>query len=186
MFARASDHCASSGRFLGRAAMTIAAHLGVFGSVEANEGAPRELSALGRAVEWINSPPLMPESLVGKVVLVDFWTYTCINWVRTLPYVRPWAQKYLQQFVVIGVHTPEFAFERNIDNVRRAVQQMKIEYPVAIDNEYFIWRAFDNHYWPALYFVDARGRVRDHHFGEGKYDRSEMIIQRLLAPPALK
>ncbi|MGH2437694.1 MAG: thioredoxin-like domain-containing protein [bacterium] len=115
------------------------------------------------------------------VVLVDFWTYTCINWLRTLPYVQAWAQKYRQQLVVIGVHTPEFAFEQNVDNVRRAVRQMKVEYPVAIDNEYSIWRAFDNHYWPALYFVDARGRVRDHHFGEGEYDRSEMIIQRLLA-----
>lgn len=162
--------------------MTIAAaHLGMFSTVEANDRAPRELSALGRANEWINSPPLAAESLSGKVVLVDFWTYTCINWLRTLPYVRAWAQKYRQQLVVIGVHTPEFAFERNIDNVRRAVRQMKIEYPVAIDNEYSIWRAFDNHYWPALYFVDARGRLREHHFGEGEYERSETAIQRLLA-----
>jgi thiol-disulfide isomerase/thioredoxin len=168
--------------FLETALMTSAfAHLGTIRTVEAADRAPREFAALGRAVDWINSPPLKPEHLAGKVVLVNFWTYTCINWLRTLPYVRAWAQKYQQQFVVVGVHTPEFAFERNIDNVRRAVRQMNIEYPVAIDNEYAIWRTFDNHYWPALYFVDARGRVRDHHFGEGEYGRSEQIIQRLLA-----
>ncbi len=124
---------------------------------------------------------LTPSSLAGKVVLVDFWTYTCINWLRTLPYVRAWAQKYRQGLVVIGVHTPEFAFEKNLDNVRRAVRQMRIEYPIAIDNDYAIWRAFNNQYWPALYFIDARGRVRQHHFGEGEYERSEMAIQRLLA-----
>ena len=163
--------------------MTIgAAHAGLFtaGTIEANQRVPRELAALGRAVEWINSPPLMPDSLVGKVVVVDFWTYTCINWLRTLPYVRAWAQKYRQQAVVIGVHTPEFGFEKNVDNVRRAVRQMKIEYPVAIDNDYSIWRAFNNQYWPALYFVDARGRVREHQFGEGEYEKSEKVIQRLL------
>jgi len=114
-------------------------------------------------------------------VLVDFWTYTCINWLRTLPYIRAWAQKYREALVVIGVHTPEFAFERDLDNVRRAVRQMRIEYPVAIDNDYAIWRAFRNQYWPALYFIDARGRVRQHHFGEGEYQRSESAIQRLLA-----
>ena len=119
-------------------------------------------------------------SLAGKVVLVDFWTYTCINWLRTLPYVRAWAQKYRQGLVVIGVHTPEFPFEHNIDNVRRAVQQMRIEYPVVIDNDYSIWRAFNNQYWPALYFIDGRGRVRHHHFGEGEYEKSERAIQRLL------
>jgi thiol-disulfide isomerase/thioredoxin len=181
--------------------MTIAAaHLGMFGrlraegasagltealaqagKVEADDRAPRELSALGRAVDWINSPPLKPQNLVGKVVVVDFWTYTCINWLRTLPYVRAWAQKYRQQLVMIGVHTPEFGFEKNVDNVRRAVRQMRIEYPVAVDNDYSIWRAFKNQYWPALYFVDARGQIREHHFGEGEYDRSEKIIQRLLA-----
>jgi thiol-disulfide isomerase/thioredoxin len=162
-------------------AMTIvAAHLGIPDMGEANAREPRELAALGRAVEWLNSPRLTPESLAGKVVLVDFWTYTCINWLRSLPYVRAWAQKYSQGLVVIGVHTPEFAFERNIDNVRRAVRQMTIEYPVVIDNDYSIWRAFKNQYWPALYFVDARGRVREHHFGEGKYDQSELTIQRLL------
>ena len=151
------------------------------GTVEANQREPRELAALGRAAEWLNSPRLTPSSLAGKVVLVDFCTYTCINWLRTLPYIRAWAQKYRQGLVVIGVHTPEFAFERNVDNVRRAVQQMRIEYPIAIDNDYAIWRAFKNQYWPALYFVDARGAIREHHFGEGEYDRSEKIIQRLLA-----
>ena len=163
--------------------MTIAAaHLGMFGAARIGSDAPRrELAAIGRASEWLNSPRLTPESLAGKVVLVDFWTYTCINWLRTLPYVRAWAQKYREELVVIGVHTPEFAFERNIDNVRRAVRQMRIDYPVVIDNDYAIWRAFKNQYWPALYFIDARGRVRQHHFGEGEYQRSESAIQRLLA-----
>jgi thiol-disulfide isomerase/thioredoxin len=166
--------------FVSTAAMTIAAaHFGTF-DVEANSREPRELAALGRAAEWLNSPRLTPSSLAGKVVLVDFCTYTCINWLRTLPYVRAWAQKYRQGLVVIGVHTPEFTFESDIGNVRRALQQMKIEYPIAIDNDYAIWRAFKNQYWPALYFVDARGQIREHQFGEGEYDRSEKIIQRLL------
>jgi len=147
----------------------------------AAKGASREFTALSRASDWINSPRLTPERLAGKVVVVDFWTYTCINWLRTLPYVRAWAQKYRQGLVVIGVHTPEFAFEHDADHVRRAVRQHRIDYPIAIDNDYAIWRAFDNHYWPALYFVDARGRVRQHQFGEGAYDRSEVAIQRLLA-----
>jgi len=164
------------------AAMTIAgAHLGVSGNVVANQRAPRELAAIGGAAEWLNSPRLTPSSLAGKVVLVDFWTYTCINWLRTLPYVRAWAQKYRERLVVVGVHTPEFAFERDLDNVRRAVRRLRIEYPVAIDNDYAIWRAFRNQYWPALYFIDARGRVRQHHFGEGEYEQSEKVIQRLLA-----
>ena len=157
--------------------MTFAA----LGAPVETTGAPRELAALGRAKDWLNSPPLTPEMLTGKVVVVNFCTYTCINWLRTLPYVRAWAQKYKQGLVVVGVHTPEFAFEHDIDNVRRALRQMRIEYPIAIDNDYAIWRAFDNHYWPALYFVDARGRVRQHQFGEGAYDRSEGVIQRLLA-----
>jgi len=169
-------------RLLATAAMTIAgAHLGAFSTVRAGDGGPRELAAIGSATEWLNSPRLTPSSLAGKVVVVDFCTYTCINWLRTLPYRRAWAQKYRQGLVLIGVHTPEFAFERNVDNVRRAVRQMKIEYPVVIDNDYSIWRAFKNQYWPALYFIDARGRVRQHHFGEGEYDRSEMAMQRLLA-----
>ena len=151
------------------------------GGASERTSAPRELAALGGAAEWLNSPRLTPSSLAGKVVLVDFWTYTCINWLRTLPYVRAWAQKYREGLVLIGVHTPEFAFERNVDNVRRAVKQMRIEYPVAIDNDYSIWRAFNNQYWPALYFIDARGRVRQHHFGEGEYERSEKTIQELLA-----
>lgn len=156
-----------------------AAHMGMFGA--AAQGGTQQLTAIGRAKDWFNSPRLTPEALARKVVLVQFCTYTCINWLRTLPYVRAWAQKYGRDLVVLGVHTPEFAFEHDIDNVRRALQQMRISYPVVMDNDYAIWRAFDNHYWPALYFVDARGRVRDHHFGEGNYDGSERIIQRLLA-----
>ena len=168
-------------RLLGSAAMTIAAAcLGVAPNADASQ-TPRGVAAIGGAADWINSPRLTPSALAGKVVLVNFWTYTCINWLRTLAYVRAWARKYRQGLVVIGVHTPEFDFERNIDNVRRAVRQMKIDYPVATDNDYAIWRAFDNRYWPALYFVDAKGVVRDQQFGEGKYDRSESIIQRLLA-----
>jgi hypothetical protein len=168
-------------RFLGGAAMTMAAaQFGMFGR-EADGGQPRELAAIGRAAEWLNSPRLAPSSLTAKVVLVDFCTYTCINWLRTLPYRRAWAQKYMPGLVVIGVHTPEFGFEKNIDNVRRSVRQMQIEYPIAIDNDYAIWRAFKNQYWPALYFIDARGRVRQHHFGEGEYESSEIAIQRLLA-----
>ena len=120
--------------------------------------------------------------LRGKVVLVNFWTYTCINWLRQLPYVRAWAGKYSGQgLVVVGVHTPEFPFEHNPDNVRRAVQDMRIDYSVAIDNDYAVWSAFGNHYWPALYFADVQGRIRHHHFGEGEYQQSEMVIQQLLA-----
>jgi thiol-disulfide isomerase/thioredoxin len=141
-----------------------------------------ELASLGSATEWLNSEPLTAAGLRGRVVLVDFWTYTCINWLRTLPYLRAWAEKYRDQgLVLIGVHTPEFAFERDIDNVRRAAQDMRVDYPIAIDNDYAIWRAFENQYWPALYFVDAQGRVRQHHFGEGEYEQSELIIQQLLA-----
>jgi len=139
------------------------------------------LASLERADEWLNSPPLTASALRGKVVLVDFWTYTCINWLRTLPYVRAWAQKYKDKgLVVIGVHTPEFRFEKNIDNIRREVRALRVDYPVAVDSESVIWRAFSNNYWPALYFVDAQGRVRHHHFGEGSYEQSEMVIQRLL------
>ena len=155
--------------------------MGMFGRVDGSQGASGELAAIGRAEQWLNSPRLSPSGLAGKVVLVDFWTYTCINWLRTLPYVRAWAQKYKQVLVVLGVHTPEFPFEHNFDNVRRAVQQGRIDYPVVIDNDYRIWRAFNNHYWPALYFVDARGKVREHQFGEGEYERSELAVQRLLA-----
>src|SRR5208282_3828852 len=141
-----------------------------------------EFPSLEGATGWLNSTPLSSNSLRGKVVLIDFWTYTCINWLRTLPYVRAWAAKYKDQgLVVIGVHTPEFAFERNVDNVRRAARDMRVGYPIALDSDYAVWRAFDNEYWPALYFVDAQGHIRHHQFGEGYYEQSERIIQQLLA-----
>lgn len=141
-----------------------------------------ELPSLGGATGWLNSQPLTPAGLRGKVVLVDFWTYTCINWLRTLPYVRAWAEKYKNQgLAVIGVHAPEFAFEKNLDNVRWATKELRVNYPVAIDSDHAIWRAFKNQYWPALYFADARGRIRHHHFGEGEYQRSERVIQQLLS-----
>jgi len=140
------------------------------------------LPSLDGVVEWLNSPPLTAAALKGKVVLVDFWTYSCINCLRALPYVRAWAEKYKDQgLVVIGVHAPEFAFEKNIANVKKAVSDLKVDYPVAIDNNYAIWRAFNNQYWPAHYFIDAEGRIRHHHFGEGDYDNSERIIQLLLS-----
>jgi thiol-disulfide isomerase/thioredoxin len=152
------------------------------GSFDAEIAGASELASLQRADEWLNSPPLTAQALRGKVVLIDFWTYTCINWLRTLPYVRAWADKYRDQgLVVIGVHAPEFAFEKDLSNVRRAVKDLGVDYPVAVDSEHVIWRAFANQYWPALYFVDAQGRVRHHHFGEGSYEQSEMIIQELLA-----
>jgi thiol-disulfide isomerase/thioredoxin len=134
------------------------------------------------AVEWFNSKPLTLAELHRKVVLVDFWTYTCVNWRRTLPYVRAWAQKYKQDgLLVIGVHTPEFGFEKDLTNVRRATKEMDVDYPVAVDSNYAIWRAFDNEYWPALYLIDAKGNVRAHHFGEGDYQKTERTIQELLA-----
>jgi cytochrome c biogenesis protein CcdA/thiol-disulfide isomerase/thioredoxin len=140
------------------------------------------LPSLAGAVEWLNSPPLTPAELKGKVVLVDFWTYSCINCLRSIPYVRAWADKYKDQgLVVIGVHAPEFAFEKNIGNVKQAVAKLKIDYPVAIDNDYAIWRAFSNEYWPADYFIDATGKIRHHFFGEGDYAESEKVIQQLLA-----
>jgi thiol-disulfide isomerase/thioredoxin len=176
-----SEFDATRRRFLGATAMTLAAaQLGLSGTAQANDPVPREWAAFERAPEWINSPRLTAANLRGKVVLVDFWTYTCINWLRTLPYVRAWAKKYKKRLVVIGVHTPEFPFEHDLDNVRRAVREMRIDYPVVVDNDYAIWRAFDNHYWPALYFLDPRGRVRHNHFGEGEYEQSEKMIQRLL------
>jgi len=141
-----------------------------------------ELPSLSGATEWLNSQPLSAAGLRGNVVLISFWTYTCINWLRSLPYVRAWAEKYRDQgLIVIGVHTPEFAFEHDIENVRRAAQDMRVEYPIAVDSNYAIWRAFDNHYWPALYFVDAQERIRHHQFGEGEYEQSEMILHQLLA-----
>jgi cytochrome c biogenesis protein CcdA/thiol-disulfide isomerase/thioredoxin len=140
------------------------------------------LPSLSGAVAWLNSPPLTPQELRGKVVVVDFWTYSCINCLRAIPYVRAWAEKYKDEgLVVIGVHTPEFAFEKNIDNVKKAVTDLRIRFPVAIDNNYAIWQAFSNNYWPADYFIDAQGRRRDHAFGEGDYVASEHVIQQLLA-----
>ena len=139
------------------------------------------LPPLTGAVQWLNSPPLDAQALKGKVVLVDFWTYSCINCLRSLPYVKAWAEKYRDQgLVVIGVHAPEFAFERDVKNVTQAMKDLGIHYPVAIDNEFKIWRAFNNEYWPAHYFADAQGRIRYHHFGEGEYAESERVIQQLL------
>jgi hypothetical protein len=191
-------------RLCGAAAMTIAAtRLGIIGSTRAQSGkaadlptikvqdiAPAaaglpiegELPPLRGATAWLNSPPLTTDGLRGKVVVADFCTYSCINWLRSLPYVRAWSEKYKDQgLVTIGVHTPEFAFEKDVDNVRRAVKGMRIDYPIAMDNDYGIWRAFNNVYWPALYFVDAQGHIRHHQFGEGDYEHSERIIQQLLA-----
>jgi thiol-disulfide isomerase/thioredoxin len=133
------------------------------------------------ATGWLNSPPLSPDGLRGKVVLVDFWTYTCINWLRTLGYVRAWAGKYAEHgLVTVGVHTPEFPFERDVDNVRRAAAEMRVEYPIALDSDYAVWDAFANRYWPAVYIADAEGRIRHHHFGEGGYEESERAVQALL------
>jgi thiol-disulfide isomerase/thioredoxin len=146
-----------------------------------------QLSARGHlpgfdgATGWLNSPPVTPADLRGKVVLVDFWTYTCINWLRTLAYVRAWAEKYGDRgLVVVGVHTPEFPFEQDVDNVRRAAKDMRVGYPIALDSDYAVWRAFNNMYWPAVYIADAEGRIRHHQFGEGQYDEGEWVVQRLL------
>jgi len=139
------------------------------------------MPSLGGATGWLNSEPLGPAELRGRVVLVDFWTLTCIKWRRPEPYVRGWSQAFRDDgLVVIGVHTPEFSFEHDIDRVRQATTDRAIDYPVAIDNDYAVWNAFDNHYWPALYFVDTDGVIRDHHFGEGRYEQSDRVIQRLL------
>ncbi len=139
------------------------------------------LPPFGGATGWLNSEPLTPEGLRGRVVAVQFWTYTCVNWLRTLPYVREWAHKYRDHGLsVIGVHTPEFGFERDVDNVKAASRQMGVDYPVAIDSDYAVWNAFANHYWPALYVADEEGRIRYHHFGEGAYAMSEMAVQQLL------
>ncbi len=133
------------------------------------------------ATGWLGSEPLTPEGLRGRVVAVQFWTYTCVNWLRTLPYVREWAAKYRDQGLrVIGVHTPEFGFERNVENVTAAAREMRVDYPIALDSNYAVWGAFANHYWPALYIADGQGRIRYHHFGEGEYAMSEMVIQQLL------
>jgi thiol-disulfide isomerase/thioredoxin len=133
------------------------------------------------ATGWLNSPPLTPTDLQGKVVFVDFWTYTCINWLRTLGYVRAWADRYKDRgLVVVGVHTPEFPFEQDVENIREAAKQMRVEYPIAIDSDYAVWRAFNNRYWPAVYIADAQGQIRHHQFGEGGYAECERAIQQLL------
>ena len=154
------------------------ASVAVAGSALPVEG---NMPSLKGAVAWLNSPPLTREALRGKVVLVDFWTYSCINCLRALPYVRAWAAKYKDHgLVVIGVHSPEFAFEKDLDNVKKAVARLGVTYPVAVDSNLAVWQAFNNEYWPAHYFIDAQGRIRAHHFGEGEYDQSERIIQTLL------
>ena len=178
-------------RFIGAAGAAAAAlgaaRLGVIGSAIQqmacaalrNEGT---LPSLSGATEWLNTPPLTPEGLRGKVVLVDFCTYTCVNWLRTLPYVRAWADKYRDDgLVVIGAHTPEFPFERDLDNIRWALKEMDVRYPIAVDSDYGVWRAFDNNYWPAVYIADANGRIRYHHFGEEAYAEQERVIQGLLS-----
>ncbi|RQU30085.1 cytochrome c biogenesis protein DipZ [Burkholderia cenocepacia] len=172
MMAAAADGAPAGGGAMMRAAGATASALPVEGTLPSLDG----------AVQWLNSPPLTAAGLRGKVVLVDFWTYSCINCLRTLPYTTAWARKYAPYgLVVIGVHAPEFAFERDIGNVKKAVHDLGIDYPVAIDNGYSIWRAFNNEYWPAHYFIDAQGRIRHHHFGEGEYAQSERAIQSLLA-----
>jgi len=153
------------------------------GRTETSSPLPIEgrLPNLSGATTWLNSPPLSAEALSGKVVLVDFWTFACVNCQRALPYVRTWAEKYKDQgLVVIGVHSPEFAFERDVGNVKRAVRKLDLQFPIAIDNSFALWRAFSNQYWPAHYFIDAQGRIRFHHFGEGEYERSEEVIRQLL------
>lgn len=164
--------------------MTIAAaQLSAIASAKARS----ELSPLDRATTWLNSQqPSTDTAFQGKVVLVEFWTYTCINWRRQLPYVRAWADKYKEHgLVVVGVHSPEFSFERNVDNVRWAVEDMHVDYPIAVDNDHAVWRGFHNEYWPALYFADAKGRIRHSQFGEGAYDQSEKAIRKLLAEAGL-
>jgi hypothetical protein len=156
-----------------------ARHHGVAATDLPVEGA---MPSFAGANGWLNSQPLKPSDLRGHVVVVQFWTYTCINWLRTQAHNRAWWQRYRDQgLVTIGVHTPEFKFEHDLDNVRSAIQARKIDYPVAIDNDFEVWRAFANNYWPALYFIDAEGRIRHHRFGEGDYERSEMVIRQLLA-----
>ena len=139
------------------------------------------LARFDGATGWLNSAPLTPDGLAGRVVLVDFWTYTCVNWLRTLPYLRAWHAKYgAAGLTIVGAHTPEFGFERDVDNIAAETRALGVEYPVAIDSDYGVWGAFANHYWPAVYLADAEGRIRFHHFGEGEYAMTEMVIQQLL------
>lgn len=170
-------------RFLGTAArMGAAVNLALALPATSQTRIESGLPSFGGATGWLNSSALKSTELRGKVVLVNFWTYTCINWLRSLPYVRAWANKYRDQgLVVVGAHSPEFSFERNIENVRSALEDLRIDYPVAVDSDLTLWRAFNNQYWPALYLADAKGRIRHHHFGEGGYERSELAIQQLLA-----
>src|SRR3954465_7004120 len=168
-------------RFLGTA--VAAASFGAIGSARAQSSKSREvegeLPSLGGATGWLNSPPLTAAHLRGKGVLVDFWTYTCINWLRQFPHVRAWAEKY-KELVVVGVHSPEFRIEKDLDNVRNAVKDRDIGFPVAIDSDFAIWHAFDNQYWPALYVIDGQGRIRHHQFGQGGYEKTERSIQQLV------
>ncbi len=165
--------------FLRTAAMTMAAsQIGAMTFAKTRS----ELYPLDRTTTWLNSPPLTDATLQGKVVLVEFWTYSCINWRRQLPFVRAWAEKYKDRgLVVVGVHSPEFSFEKNINNIRWAAKDMRVAYPIAVDNDHAVWRGFNNEYWPALYFTDAKGKIRHSQFGEGEYDKSEKVIQTLLA-----
>ena len=141
-----------------------------------------EFPDLGGATAWLNSEPLTPAGLRGRVVVVQFCTYSCVNWLRTLPYIRAWAQKYRDRgLMVVGAHSPEFPFEHDVEKVRPALEAMGVDYPIAMDNDFAVWRAFDNNAWPALYFIDAEGRIRHHHLGEEDYERSERVIQQLLA-----
>jgi thiol-disulfide isomerase/thioredoxin len=170
------------------AAMFIAvAGIGMIGPPGQHMGAAAQLPIEGKlasftgATGWLNSQPLAAPGLRGKVVLVDFWTFTCVNWLRTLPYLRAWNARYKDRgLVVIGVHTPEFSVEHETENIRRAAQQMRVDYPIAVDNDYAVWRAFDNAYWPAVYIADSQGRIRYRHFGEGEYEMTEKAIQQLL------
>jgi len=168
--------------FLRATAMTIAAsQLGLTRSAAVSLFSEGSMPSLDGATGWLNSQPLKRADLRGKVTLIDFWTYSCINWRRTLPYLRAWDAKYREhELVVIGVHTPEFGFEKNVDNVRQAVKEVKIDYPIAIDSDYAVWHAFDNEYWPALYLADAQEHIQYHKFGEGDYEQTEMAIQQLL------
>ena len=174
-------------RFVRQAAFGLAAGgSGLMGLASAqpaigSESADAGFTEIGKASTWINSPRLTPADLRGKVVLVQFWTYTCINWLRSQPFVRAWSEHYRDDgLVVIGVHAPEYSFEKNIDNVRRASAALKVASPIVVDNEHAIWRAFDNQYWPAMYFIDTKGRIRHTQFGEGDYARSESALRRLL------
>lgn len=165
--------------------LSIAAVLATAAAQGTAQAAPPPAPEFAGIQQWLNSEPLTMKSLRGKVVLVDFWTYTCINCIRTLPYVTGWHRKYKDKgLVVVGVHTPEFPFERSTDNVRKAIGRFGIQYPVAQDNSYATWEAYRNQYWPAVYLIDKQGRVVYSHFGEGRYEETEAAIQRLLAQPA--